>query len=78
MMQSKNNLLNHCASIFHIDVSSVTKCMNSRSVDQILQKYADLTDKVNFKGVPAIAFDNVSIRANNHFQANYNRYQKGL
>lgn len=61
MMSSKNNLLNQCASQLKIDVSAVKNCKKSRSVDQILQKYADLTDKVKHKGVPAIAIDNVSI-----------------
>lgn len=59
MMQSKDNLLNQCGTILNIDVSSVMDCKKSRSNDQILQKYADLTDEVNHRGVPAIAIDNV-------------------
>lgn len=60
MMQSEDNLLNQCGTILNIDVSSVMDCKNLRSNDQILQKYADLTDKVKHRGVPAIAIDNVS------------------
>lgn len=60
MMQSKLNWLNQCASNLNIDVSSVKQCKESRSVDQILQKYADVTGKVKIAGVPAVAIDNVS------------------
>lgn len=60
MMRGKKNRLNQCATRHNIDVSSVKNCKNSRTVSQILQKYADITDKVMHKGVPAVAIDNVS------------------
>ncbi|KAH8419176.1 hypothetical protein KR222_008062, partial [Zaprionus bogoriensis] len=59
MMRSHKNKLETCASRYNIDVKSVKECKQSRSIDDILEKYAEETDKTPHRGVPAVAIDNV-------------------
>ncbi|XP_017855868.1 PREDICTED: gamma-interferon-inducible lysosomal thiol reductase [Drosophila arizonae] len=58
MMRGRKNNLDKCANRYGIDVTAVKDCKSARSVDEILQKYAEATAQVDFRGVPAIAVDN--------------------
>lgn len=60
-MRSHKNKLDICATRYSINVTAVKDCKKSRSVDDILGKYAKVSDKVAYRGVPAITIDNVSI-----------------
>ncbi|XP_034488178.1 GILT-like protein 2 [Drosophila innubila] len=59
MMRGHKIRLDICANRYSIDVTAVKDCKMSRSLDDILEKYAEASDKVTYKGVPAITFDNV-------------------
>ncbi|ALC46413.1 CG10157, partial [Drosophila busckii] len=59
MMRSRKNKLDKCADRYNINVTAVKDCKKSRSVDDILQKYAVATNRVPHSGVPAVAIDNV-------------------
>lgn len=60
MMRGRKNNLDRCAKRYNIDVSAVKECKKARSVNEILKKYGEATAQVAFRGVPAIAVDNVS------------------
>ncbi|KAH8241310.1 hypothetical protein KR032_007850 [Drosophila birchii] len=59
MMRGKKNRLNQCADRYKINVDDVKNCKKTRSVNNILETYAEETAKVSFEGVPAITLDNV-------------------
>ncbi|KAH8311919.1 hypothetical protein KR044_008555, partial [Drosophila immigrans] len=61
MMRSGKNKLDKCATRYSIDVTAVKDCKKNRSIDDILEKYRQATDKIEdvMEGVPAIAVDNV-------------------
>ncbi|KAH8382319.1 hypothetical protein KR009_002914 [Drosophila setifemur] len=59
MMKGKKNRLDICGTRYQIDVEDVRNCKETRSVDDILKKYAKESAKISFRGVPAVALDNV-------------------